>query len=165
MLKLLKLLNQLIFKANKIDNNYHTKLKSISDEFLEKAKLNYQLESLNFIKNLILISDLDNMFDKFKKEEEDIITLNRMIIPGLNEILANNQNTIDLRERKFLYLIECPVCKLKMKLNQDKLVRVKCSNCKYSFLIDNRKVEIINNKRQKDSIKTKIKRIITIIKE
>lgn len=163
-IKTIKILNQLIFKAQEINNNYHAKLKSTSDELLDKAKLNYQIESLNFIKNLILISDLDNMSIKFKKEEEDINSLNKIFSLMLKDISANNRNTIDLKEREFLYLIECPVCKLKMSLRQDKLVRVTCSNCKYSFLIDNRIIDIVNNTRQKDSFKTKIKKIITIMK-
>jgi hypothetical protein len=42
-----------------------------------------------------------------------------------------------------------------MKLNQDKLVRVTCSSCKYSFLIDNRKIDIVYSKQNTDSFKTK----------
>lgn len=164
-IKASKILNQLLFKIEESNNNYHTKLKSTVDEFLDRAKLSHKLESLNFIKNLILISEIDNIFDKFRKEEEEITVLNKIIIPMIMELFANNQNVLDLIEKKALYTIECPVCNLKMNLNQEKLVRVTCSRCKYSFLVDNKNIDIKFNENNKDSITTKIKKIFSIIKE
>lgn len=142
----------------------HMKMKSVSAKLIETAKQHHDIESLNFIKNLIIIRELDFIDEKFENEENELPSLNSLFINWINDLLVNKTAFTVIDKREYLYSIECPICRCKMSLKQDKLVKIKCNNCHYSFIIDNTKFKRIKNDQPKLSLKSKIKEIISIIK-
>ena len=160
-IKLFTTINYLLKSLNKTNNDLHKKIKSIYDEYYELAKNHNSAEGLNYIKNLLLTIRIKKEYEKFEKEESILSSLNITYSNVVNGLIGNKHNLVSLQNNHHLYLIECPICSNKMRLQQNKLVKIKCSNCKYSFLIDNTLIDI----RKSKSIKQKLKRIISIIKE
>jgi len=167
--KLSKTIQSNIELVNEINRTIHKKIKSTSKKYIDKANEELKPESLNFVKNLLLIDELEKLERVYKNEEREIISINSQYLDFLFKENENGVFSLNLNNRDALYNIKCPVCQHSMRLKQDKLVRIKCLKCKYSFIVDNTTIEHRNSDKSasstKKSIKQKFKEIISILKE
>jgi len=167
--KLSKTIQSNIELVNETNRTIHKKIKSTSKKYIDKANEKLKPESLNFVKNLLLIDELEKLERIYKNEEREIISINSQFLGFLFKQNENGIFPIKLNNREALYNIKCPVCQHSMRLKQDKLVKIKCLKCKYSFIIDNTPIEHINSDKSttptKKSIKQKFKEIISILKQ
>jgi hypothetical protein len=165
--KLLKTFQDNLELVNEKDKAVHKKIKSINEKYISKANENLHSESLNYLKNFILLNEV---YEKngFLLDEENVIS---KINSHFQDFLFNHNGEfeINLRNRENLYNIKCSACGHKMGLKQDKLVRIKCLKCNYSFIVDNTIIEQINESEEiiqsKKSFKQKLKEIMEILKE
>jgi len=148
------------------DKLIHKKIKSTNENYLAKATENLNPERLNYVKNLIVLNELNNLDSLYYNEGNELAVLNNII-----ENLFTNLNgrfQINLDNRENLYNIKCPVCGNTMRLKQDKLVKIKCTKCKYSFIIDNTIIDNLkesDRKRAKKTFRRKLKEIMAILLE
>ncbi|MFZ4799927.1 MAG: hypothetical protein ACOYMA_20725 [Bacteroidia bacterium] len=165
-LKLTKTLQFNIESLITSDRIIHNKIKSTNEKFITKATENLNPERINYIKNLLLLNELDNLHSLYESEAKELILVNNTIkelFANLNEIFL-----INIVNREILYNIKCPVCGNLMRLRQDKLAKIKCTKCKYPFLVDNTSVENIiecESPKTRKSLSKKLKQIIAILKE
>lgn len=119
----------------------HKKIKQTRAKYLRKANEKTEPESLKYLKNFILFNDLQKLKGMYKDEEERLDIFNNQYITALTS-LSEFFQIDDFNNRDKLYNIECPTCGYHMKLKLDKRVKIKCKECKYSFIVDNRKIEL-----------------------
>ena len=167
--KLSKTIYNNIEVAKETNRTIHNKIKSTSKKYIDKANEKLKPESLNFVKNLLLIDDLEKLERIYQNEEREIISINSQYFGFLTKQNKNRIFPINLNNREVLYNIKCPICQHSMHLKQDKLVKIKCLKCKYSFIVDNTTIEQINSDKSKSlskkSFKQKFKEIMSILKE
>jgi hypothetical protein len=166
-IKSMKLLEISLREAMRFDNDIHIKIKSTIDSFSPKIRNNNNLDSLIFLKNLILFEELNIISSKFSIEEKEIGRQNSLLVSCLTELSSANFKAYEIKSRDDLYTIDCPVCKNRMRLNQDKLVKIKCTKCNYGFIVDNIPDQNINLKKRTKTrlLMLKLKEIIAILKE
>jgi transposase-like protein len=163
-IKLIKTLQANFESVIETDKSIHKKIKTINEKYLIKATEDLNPKRLNYIKNLILFNELNYLGPLYENELRELTFLNNSIGNLLNKL--NGKFQINLEIRDSLYNIKCPVCENNMRLRQNKLVKIKCTKCKYSFIVDNTKIESLNDsKRKKKSFIRKLKEMIAILKE
>lgn len=166
-IKAIKLLDDSLKEALKFDNDIHFSIKSTIDSFSPKINNNNYLESLVFLKNLILFEELNFISSKLNDQEQEIGKQNSFFVSLLKDLSSIQSNPdLEIRSRDFLYLIDCPICNNRMRLNQDKLVKIKCTKCNYSFIVDNIPEQNINLKKSKTRLLVrKLKEFVAILRE
>lgn len=165
-IKLIKTMQSNFEQVFETDKLIHKKIKSTNDKYLTKATENLIPDRLNYIKNLMLLNELNDLDSLYDNEVKELTFLNNSIGNLLSKL--NGRFQTDLDNRDSLYSIKCPVCGNSMRLRQDKLVKIKCTKCKYTFIIDNTIIGSIkgNNKSSsKKTLRIKLKEIIAILKE
>ena len=164
LIKLLQSNFESVIEANK---SIHKKINSTNEKFLTKASEILHPERLNYIKNLMLVNELYNQNGIFNNEINNFSILNCAFYNLLLKL--DGKFLVNLNNREMLYNINCPICENIMRLNQDRLVKIKCTKCRYSFIVDNSVIDnqesIINEKKIKKPLKRKIKEIIDILKQ
>ena len=166
-LKLFKTLQASVNNEIKKNKSTHQLIKSTSEKHITKASENLTPERLNYIKNLILINELNSFNQLYKDKITEFAVLNNAIIRLLQR--KDLAFLLKLEDREIFYKIECPVCANTMSLKQDKLVKINCTRCRYSFIVDNSKIDNHEgmNKQLKPqkTITKKLKEIIAIMKK
>jgi hypothetical protein len=166
-IKAIKLLDNSLKEALKSDNDIHFRIKSTIDSFSPKIRNSNNIESLIFLKNLILFEELNFISSKFSDQEKEIVKQNSFLVSWLKDLSSiHTKPDIEIKSRDFLYLIDCPICKNRMRLNQDKLAKIKCTKCNYSFIVDNIPDQNNNLKRSKTRLlMRKLKEFVAILRE
>ncbi len=165
-IKLIKTMQANLESVIETDKLTHKKIKTTNEKFLTKATESLKPERLNYIKNLLLYHELTNLNSLYIDETSELTSLNKAIEKLLTNSDGKFQINLDIRD--ILYSIKCPICGNNMRLKQNKLVKIKCTKCKYSFIIDNTKIENLNDSDRKETKKTfrmKLKEIIALLKE
>ncbi len=164
--KLSKTIRANIAEIKQKNLDAHKKVKSTTHRYISDADDTLKPDSLNYIKNMLLVNNLKKISGIHKKEENELTSINDQ----LQKVFSKEDDTfpINLKERNPLYNLKCPVCTHNMRLQQDKLVKVKCKKCDYSFMVDNKKVEqekLKKKEKKKRSFRKKFKAIMEIIRE
>jgi hypothetical protein len=142
----------------------HKKIQNVTSHLYEQANLDYHSDSLNFIKNLILMAELPNIENNFINERNDYPVNNKLLSDILNQIRLVPTN-IKQDNFDFLFVFQCPICENKMRLKQNKRAKVRCPKCKYSFIIDNSAITNPEGENSNILKESKIRRILKILKE
>jgi transposase-like protein len=166
-LKLIKTLESNFDEVIEADKVAHKKIRSTNEKYIAEASENLNPTRLNYIKNLITLYELNNLESLYNDEVKELSFLNSEIFKLFNNL--NGRFHINLKNREKLYNLNCPACGNSMRLRQDIMARVKCTKCKYSFIVDNTMIDNLEDKnsvlKAKNSFIRKLQKIIAIIKK
>lgn len=141
--------NSVLTHANQFCKEFHSYTKKKTETLFLSASKSYSKDAHNYIKNLVAVEELKFLKTKIIEKENDIkkmkIVFSQFII--YVDRIKPNQNF------DFLLQFECPCCNNKMRISENKLARVKCPKCNYSFIIDVGLEESINSESETKNIK------------
>jgi len=164
-IKLLKIYQDNFKTIKSVNSSIHKKINLEIKDTLSEAIKKMPHINLNYIKNILLYNKTNNNQSEFHEEINHFKKLNR----NFKELLFTLKGSLslNLENRNSLYDVLCPICNNKMRLNQDKLVKITCTKCKYKYMIDNSIIrkDTSQKKEKKTSYKNKWKKIMNIIKE
>lgn len=164
--KLIKTIQFNVNSALETNKKNHKRIKSNYEKYLNKANENFSPDRLNYVKNLILFNEVENIDGLYESETQELSNLNN----DLSRFLTNldGKFEVNLKDRDFLHEIKCPICENKMRLKQDKLVKIKCNECKYIYIVDNQFINYLNknesSRKKPNTFWEKMTRILKIFK-
>lgn len=124
--------------AESLSNEFHAYTKSHAGELNVLANRILEPESFNYIKNVLLLENLE-LYKNNILEKEDSTKRLRNILASFIDFVSKSYNiSFSGKNKNLLLQFECPFCQHRMKINRRVRARVHCRKCNYSFIIDAR---------------------------
>lgn len=122
--------------ANQLCKEFHSYTKLKTETLYLSANKSFNKEAHNYIKNLAAVEELKFLKTKIIEKENEIKKIRNAFPKFINYVNYFYPKQNSNRNFDFLLQFECPNCNTKMRINENKLARVKCPRCNYSFIID-----------------------------
>lgn len=116
---------------------YHNSLLEFNELSKKVSELSNSEDGILLIETYLMNNDIEKMHTKLKGEHERINELKSAIGSMLlsDKLLIENLN-LGSFSNTALNIFECPVCSNKMKIQENKVAKVNCSNCGYKFIVN-----------------------------
>lgn len=145
----IRVIQENILKAAEQDyNEFHIYTKNKTEAINISANKTHKKEEYNFIENLVAFEELKFLKTKLIEKKNEINKIGNTLSKFINYSKLNYLDNKLEQNFNFLLHFECPICKEKMRINENKLVKVKCSKCNYSFIIDATTKESFNSEQK-----------------
>lgn len=122
--------------ANQIYDEFHLFTKAKTEKIYSAVSKTFNKESHNYIKNLIAIEELESLKSKIDEKDWKMRKFGNALPKFINSISTTYPEQFSKKNLEFLSQFDCPTCNNKMRIGVNKLARVKCPKCNYSFIID-----------------------------
>ena len=124
----------IISLANRLENEFHYLTKTGLETIDKNTSQNIKNDSHNFIRNLTLIETLEKLKNDIAEKESYATKLIDSLSTSISFISDNYPIEYSCSSLEFLFQFKCPSCSHKLRIGEKKLARVKCPQCKYSFI-------------------------------
>lgn len=122
--------------AKNICEDFHSYSKSKIEDLQSAVDKSYSQESQNYMKNLLILAELDLYKVKISEKEQEMRKFGNSFSELIDFLRVNYPKRFLDLNLDFLFEFNCPSCKYKMRIGEKKLAKVKCSKCNYSFIVD-----------------------------
>lgn len=141
----IKVIQESILKsAEQHCKEFHSYTKTKTDAINSSANKSFSKEAHNYIKNLVALEELKFLKTKVVEKKNEINKIGNAFPKFINYVNFSYLNNNSKPNLDFLLQFDCPICNNKMRIKENKLVRVKCPKCNYSFIIDSAIKETFN---------------------
>lgn len=133
----IKVIQESILKsAEQHCKEFHSYTKTKTDAINSSAYKSFNKDAHNYIKNLVALEELKFLKTKVVEKKNEINKIGNAFPKFINYVNFSHINNDTKQNLDFLLLFDCPICNNKMRIKENKLVKVKCPKCNYSFIID-----------------------------